>query len=380
MERIDPTLPSRKVHNFLCTLKKPAASIIVQLRTGHVALNAFLKKIKASESALKFQTQRRVLDRKIGLQPASLRTLLGEPKNMRHTIQFIQDTGRFPKYNVLRSEGPETPLLRALAALPPSPPRPVKPALSTAWELVLKEDFRNDIAKDLMEPAIKGTTGILESIKTHGPTVKRVVITSSFASIIDPAKDPRPGYTYNEADWNPITYEEGLNNSVNGYYASKKLAEKAAWDFVEREKPGFALTTLCPPMVYGPPEQEVTSMSNLNTSAADVYKIYNGKSQSHGGVFIWETEASANQRYLITAGNLSTQLFLDYIWKHHHDHAQANNVYKGTPGVPLWPEGGVYTGDNSKNKRDLGIQYHSFDAMMADTIARFKELERQLGN
>ena len=32
-----------------------------------------------------------------------------------------------------------------------------------------------DIKKDLLDPAIIGTTGILESAKKHAPTVKRVV-------------------------------------------------------------------------------------------------------------------------------------------------------------------------------------------------------------
>lgn len=44
-----------------------------------------------------------------------------------------------------------------------------------------------DYNKDLYEPAIQGTAGILkEAIKEK--SVKRVVITSSFAAVINPAK------------------------------------------------------------------------------------------------------------------------------------------------------------------------------------------------
>ena len=44
-----------------------------------------------------------------------------------------------------------------------------------------------DYNKDFYEPAIQGTTGILkEAIKEK--SVKRVVITSSFAAVINPAK------------------------------------------------------------------------------------------------------------------------------------------------------------------------------------------------
>lgn len=50
-----------------------------------------------------------------------------------------------------------------------------------------------DVQKQLLDPAIIGTTGILKSIKKSAPTVKRVVITSSFAAILDPSKGARPG-------------------------------------------------------------------------------------------------------------------------------------------------------------------------------------------
>jgi len=44
--------------------------------------------------------------------------------------------------------------------------------------------FKVDDPRDLIEPAVKGTVGVLESIKKYGSSVKRVVITSSAASII----------------------------------------------------------------------------------------------------------------------------------------------------------------------------------------------------
>jgi nucleoside-diphosphate-sugar epimerase len=37
-----------------------------------------------------------------------------------------------------------------------------------------------------------------------------------------------------------------------GYRASKTFAEKAAWDFIEQEKPNFSISTINPPMVFGP--------------------------------------------------------------------------------------------------------------------------------
>lgn len=104
-----------------------------------------------------------------------------------------------------------------------------------------------DSKKDMLDPAVIGTTGILKAIKKSAPTVKRVVITSSFAAILDVNR--APGYEYSEKDWSPITEQEALENPMNGYRASKTLAERAAWEFVEREKPNFTLTTVGSPCV-----------------------------------------------------------------------------------------------------------------------------------
>jgi nucleoside-diphosphate-sugar epimerase len=130
--------------------------------------------------------------------------------------------------------------------------------------------------KDLLDPAVKGTTEILKSIKKNAPQVKRVVITSSFASIVDLSKGSRPGYTYSEKDWNPVTWQEAIDGQGGvAYCASKTFAEKALYDFVEKEKPNFTVASICPPMVYGPIESEM-DLGKLNTSSADIYQWMNG--------------------------------------------------------------------------------------------------------
>lgn len=111
----------------------------------------------------------------------------------------------------------------------------------------------------MLDPAVIGTTGILKSIKKSAPSVKRVVITSSFAAIVDPSKGNWPGHDYSEEDWNPITQKEAEESPVSAYRASKTFAEKASWDFLEKEKPNFSIATINPPMVFGP----IVGLSNL---------------------------------------------------------------------------------------------------------------------
>jgi nucleoside-diphosphate-sugar epimerase len=83
------------------------------------------------------------------------------------------------------------------------------------------------------------------------------VITSSFAAIVDPSKGFWPEHTWSEEDWNPITQKEAEENPISAYRASKTFAEKAAWEFLEKEKPGFTIATINPPMVFGPIVSEV---------------------------------------------------------------------------------------------------------------------------
>jgi nucleoside-diphosphate-sugar epimerase len=62
-----------------------------------------------------------------------------------------------------------------------------------------------DTKNHLLEPAINGTTGILQAIKENAPTTKRVVVTSSFAAMTIAKYGEGASKTYSGADFNPIT-------------------------------------------------------------------------------------------------------------------------------------------------------------------------------
>ena len=74
-----------------------------------------------------------------------------------------------------------------------------------------------DPVKDFLDPAIKGTTGILKSIKAFAPSVKRVVITSSSAAVLNPDNHAD---VYDESFWAPVTWEQAMIPR-NTYRASK---------------------------------------------------------------------------------------------------------------------------------------------------------------
>ena len=139
-----------------------------------------------------------------------------------------------------------------------------------------------DNEKELMRPAIVGTESVL-SAALREPSVRRIVITSSFAAVFDAAHGLRPGYVYTAADWNPITYDEGAapgTSPILGYRAGKKFAELAAWKCVRPDigdprapRPHFDVVTLCPPMVFGPVVHPVARLADLNDSNADLWGV-----------------------------------------------------------------------------------------------------------
>lgn len=112
------------------------------------------------------------------------------------------------------------------------------------------------------------------------PKIKRVVLTSSFASVLDVNRKAPPYFTYTGEDWNPLSYEESIDpktSAVVAYRGSKKFAELKAWEFVKERKPGFDLVTLCPPMTFGPVVHPVANVDALNESNKMLWKIASGE-------------------------------------------------------------------------------------------------------
>ncbi|WP_066817135.1 SDR family oxidoreductase [Sphingomonas mali] len=105
---------------------------------------------------------------------------------------------------------------------------------------------------DLIRPAVDGTLRVLRAARDAG--VKRVVLTSSFAAIGYGHGDQATPYT--EADWTNVD-----GPAVQPYMKSKTLAERAAWDFIEREGNGLELAVVNPVGIFGPVLNEDLSTS-----------------------------------------------------------------------------------------------------------------------
>ncbi|KAK4156111.1 putative NADPH-dependent methylglyoxal reductase [Chaetomidium leptoderma] len=130
-----------------------------------------------------------------------------------------------------------------------------------------------DPVKDCLDPAIKGTTGILQSIHAYAPTVKRVVITSSSAAILRPPNHPK---VYDESSWSDVTWEQAMDPK-HTYRASKKFAEKSAWSFLTTHTPSFTLATINNSYTFGPIPRSLASLGALNTSNHRIRDLVQGR-------------------------------------------------------------------------------------------------------
>ncbi|KAL6851828.1 NAD(P)-binding protein [Trichoderma novae-zelandiae] len=240
---------------------------------------------------------------------------------------------------------------------------------------------------DLLKPAIRGSVAILEAALRYGKDVKRVVVTSSHASVADVSQGKRAGYVYNEKDWNPITYEEAADPSTDGvtaYCASKALAERAVWKWAEEHPDApFAVVTITPPWIFGPYATELTSTKHISESVRLIYNLLGAKQVPEfdfGGyadvrevsaahLLALEVPAAGGERFWV-GQSLRWQTVVDI------GREEFPELRSRLPvGKPGWIED-AYSVDGSKAERVLGLKYLTMRDTIKDTFAQLLSAER----
>ncbi|EPY53373.1 flavonol reductase/cinnamoyl-CoA reductase family protein [Schizosaccharomyces cryophilus OY26] len=243
-----------------------------------------------------------------------------------------------------------------------------------------------DNKTQLLDPAVKGTLSALEAAITE-PKVKRVVITSSFAAVVNRGRDPNAGYNYTEKDWNPVSYEEAVStkNGLSAYSASKKFSEKAARDFVKEKQPHFDICTINPPYVLGPPIHPMNSMESLNVSNQVLWKLINGskvqpsvqayqvdvRDIANAHVFALENKQLSNGRLLVSQGPLFTNRISKVLLE---KFPEKKDIISEPSDVPFNEK--MHKVDSSLSK-SLGLQYYSEEQTYVDTATKLWERAKQ---
>jgi nucleoside-diphosphate-sugar epimerase len=96
---------------------------------------------------------------------------------------------------------------------------------------------------ELIVPAREGALRVLRA--SRGAGVRRVVLTSSFAAV--GYGYPRQTAPFDETNWTHLDAK-----GLAPYVKSKTLAERAAWEFIDKEGGGLELCVVNPVGVFGP--------------------------------------------------------------------------------------------------------------------------------
>lgn len=162
---------------------------------------------------------------------------------------------------------------------------------------------------ELIIPAREGALRVLRAARNAG--VKRVVLTSSFAAI---------GYGHGPqtAPFTEQSWTDPNAPDVQPYVKSKTLAERAAWDFIEREGGSLQLSVVNPVGVFGP-----VLGADYSTSILIVQRLLDGMIPGCPRIFFGVVDvrdvadlhlramthpAAAGERFLAVAGNFMSML------------------------------------------------------------------------
>ncbi|KAG6329779.1 hypothetical protein ID866_9311 [Astraeus odoratus] len=254
--------------------------------------------------------------------------------------------------------------------------------------------------KELIDPAVQGTLGVLQSTLKYGPSVRRVVYTSSGSTVLREVTTPT---VFTDNDWNieclDAVKDQGENApSSQKYRASKTLAEQAAWKFVEdhREEIHWDLTVLNPPYIFGPIIHEATRPLSLNASSQWFYDYVADpkKSALMGNDFlartgsVWidvrdlaeafrlaiEKEDAGGERILLSAGVWKWQDFIDIANALDPQPKLSQPLPKGNRGTGTENANTVHLihFDMTKAKRILGLKCRSKAETTRDIFADYE--------
>ncbi|KAL3815104.1 hypothetical protein ACJIZ3_016372 [Penstemon smallii] len=225
-----------------------------------------------------------------------------------------------------------------------------------------------DPQKELIDPALKGTLNVLKSCKKVS-SIKRVVITSSMASVMFVKNPSKPGFVDETWFSDPDLCEE----KKEWYALSKTLAEKAAWKFAEEN--GIDLITLHPGYVIGPLLQPTLNFS----SQSFVDLIKEGKELLPGGVYRYVDVRDVAQAHILAFENFSASGRYCLVGKVANSF-QAMEILKGifpnlvVPSIITENQGAKPSYEVSKEKAEsLGLKYTPLEVSLKDIVQSLKD-------
>ncbi|GMI66984.1 hypothetical protein like AT5G19440 [Hibiscus trionum] len=227
----------------------------------------------------------------------------------------------------------------------------------------------SDPQAELIDPAIKGTLNVLKSC-AKVPSIKRVVMTASIASVLYNGKPLTPDVVVDET-W--VSDSRYCQENKLWYMLSKTLAEEAAWRFAKDNKidlvvlnPGFVIGPLLQPALNTTSESFLSFTRGENTFPTSTYRFVDVRDVAYAHILAFEIP-SATGRYCLVDRNVQ---FLEVL-------KTLNELY---PTLGLQekckdqdkPLERIFRISHEKAK-SLGLSFIPWDVSLRETIESLKE-------
>ena len=243
--------------------------------------------------------------------------------------------------------------------------------------------------RDLIEPAVKGTTGILKSAATSA-TVKRIVITSSEVAII-----PWADFIMTELDtiWkdtNQIPEPHGpYSNHFEAYAASKVKALHASEAFIDSVKPSFDVINFMPSFIIGKNEL-VTDLKYITKGTnGPALRVLLGEKASFANpsttvyvndvaeieVRALDPKIAGNQKFLVSSGGIKGTTWDDVveITKRNFPDAVKKNIFPLDGSQPTKST----KVDSSRTEEVFGIKLADYETQIKSIVGHYLELNEK---
>lgn len=224
---------------------------------------------------------------------------------------------------------------------------------------------------EVVVPARDGTIRVLRAARDA--SVRRVVMTSSFAAI---GYSPKPVRDYSEDDWtDPDT------PGLAPYPLSKTVAERAAWDFIERDGAGTELVVINPTWMAGPTltSQARSSLQlftlmlggHLTIVPRQRFGVADVRDVAELHITAMNTPSAAGKRYLALAdGPTVTYLQVAHILRDRLELLAERVPTEEAPGDELPP----LVIRNDRAKQELGFRPRLAETTIVETAESMRDL------
>ncbi|KAL4364226.1 hypothetical protein GQ457_04G033000 [Hibiscus cannabinus] len=248
----------------------------------------------------------------------------------------------------------------------------------------------SDPQAEIIDPAIKGTLNVLKSC-AKVPSIKRVVMTASIASVLYNGKPLTPDVVVDETWFSDSRFDilawpyalskcaESIGNVkvlvlLNLWYMlSKTLAEEAAWRFAKDNRidlvvlnPGYVIGPLLQPALNTTSELVLSLTRGENTLPTSTFRFVDVRDVAYAHILAFEVP-SATGRYCLVDRNLQIPEVMKTV----------NELYP-TPGLQEKcknldkPLERVFRISHEKAE-GLGVSFLAWNVSLRETIESLKE-------